>query len=199
MRRAPCFSVARCVSHMCRHVQAATADILHLTEVNPYVASTLGGAFSAHLPRQISGSSQLGRKASTSISGFAFQGTNAHVILGRYSCNISVPLPSNCGDPSKHYAEAQNLAQLLPCKTLGKTVVIYLDARPGPQWCRKAQSVGSATRVATALWQRKRHWYSPRAHMLLVHASLPVSTAAEGGTPTLCIPCATAVGLELVL
>ncbi len=70
-------------SHTCRHVQAATADILHLTKVNPYVASTLGGTFSAHLPRQMSGSPQLRGDAYTGISGFAFQGTNAHVILGR--------------------------------------------------------------------------------------------------------------------
>ena len=74
---------ARWLSRTCRHVQAATADILHLTEVNSYVASTLDGSFSAHLPRQKSGSPQLGGNARTGMSGFAFQGTNAHVILGR--------------------------------------------------------------------------------------------------------------------
>ncbi|CAL5223543.1 g6075 [Coccomyxa viridis] len=109
-----------------RHVQAATADILHLTKVNPYVASTLGGTFSAHLPRQMSGSPQLRGDAYTGISGFAFQGTNAHVILGR-----------------------------------------------------KAQSAGSATLLAKAQWQRKRHWFSPQPHLLLIQA---ITGAAEGGS-----------------
>jgi len=61
-----------------------TSDILHLTEVNPYVTSTLASGLSVHLPRQMSGSPQHKEDAHTGISGFAFQGTNAHVILGGY-------------------------------------------------------------------------------------------------------------------
>ena len=64
---------------------ALTSPILHLTEVNPYVASALGPGFAAALPRQLSGAPQLGSHAYTGISGFAFQGTNAHVILGRWA------------------------------------------------------------------------------------------------------------------
>ena len=69
--------------------QALTMDILHLSLINPYITSTLrpGGAAAAalpvHLPRQPSGAALVGGKAATGISGFAFQGTNAHVILGR--------------------------------------------------------------------------------------------------------------------
>ena len=73
----------------CRMGQALTADILHLSVVNPYIASTMRPAASAaaalpvHLPRQPSGAAMAGGNAVTGISGFAFQGTNAHVILGR--------------------------------------------------------------------------------------------------------------------
>ena len=62
-----------------------TSDILHLTEVNPHVVSTLGTAFQAHMPRQPGGAPHAGGGACTGISGFAFQGTNAHVILGRWA------------------------------------------------------------------------------------------------------------------
>lgn len=84
----------------CRHGQAMTSDILHLTEVNPYVASTLVSGLSAHLPRQMSGSPQHEENAHTGISGFAFQGTNAHVILGGYvqtdSDSVVSPLACAC-------------------------------------------------------------------------------------------------------
>ncbi len=69
--------------------QALTMDILHLSLINPYIASTLqpGSAAAAvlpvHLPRQPSGAALMRETAATGISGFAFQGTNAHVILGR--------------------------------------------------------------------------------------------------------------------
>jgi acyl transferase domain-containing protein len=67
----------------CRLGHAMTSAILHLTEVNLYVAGALRPGFDATLPRQPSGAPQLGHHACTGISGFAFQGTNAHVILGR--------------------------------------------------------------------------------------------------------------------
>ncbi|CAL8465604.1 g5140 [Coccomyxa elongata] len=78
---------------MCRSLlrmgHSVTSGITHLTSVNAYVAGTLRsktlGVASAlvHLPRQLGGAPLAGGNAETGISGFAFQGTNAHVILGR--------------------------------------------------------------------------------------------------------------------
>lgn len=69
--------------------QSVTSGITHLSTANAYVAGTLrsrtpgvAGA-SVHLPRQLSGAPLAARNAVTGISGFAFQGTNAHVVLGR--------------------------------------------------------------------------------------------------------------------
>lgn len=72
--------------------QGLTAGITHLTTVNAYVAGTLRSktpgtlGASVHLPRQLSGAALAGGNAATGISGFAFQGTNAHVILARSAC-----------------------------------------------------------------------------------------------------------------
>ncbi|BDA51455.1 probable oleandomycin polyketide synthase, modules 5 and 6 [Coccomyxa sp. Obi] len=69
--------------------QSVTCGITHLTTVNTYVAGTLrsktpgGSSASVHLPRQVGCATLAGGNATTGISGFAFQGTNAHVILGR--------------------------------------------------------------------------------------------------------------------
>ena len=81
-----CLQTHRCV---CRMGQGLTSGILHLSAVNPYIASTLRPAAAAaptlpvHLPRQPAGAAVAEGNAVTGISGFAFQGTNAHVILGR--------------------------------------------------------------------------------------------------------------------
>ena len=66
-------------------------EFLHLTSVNPYISSTLatcmggnkpsGKGVWAHLPRQPSGAAMSAQQQSVGISGFAFQGTNAHVVL----------------------------------------------------------------------------------------------------------------------
>ena len=87
----------------CRRVgQALTSDVLHLSRVNPYIAATLqrrgpaGPDLAAHLPRQRSGAPAAGGSAIAGISGFAFQGTNAHVILGRCPTNLWILSPSWC-------------------------------------------------------------------------------------------------------
>lgn len=86
----------------CRLDSSVTQGIPQLTAVNPYIASTLGigarspGAVDGRvlMPRQRSGSSSTesglgssggaaGSSYTVGISGFAFQGTNAHVITGR--------------------------------------------------------------------------------------------------------------------
>ena len=66
-------------------------EFLHLTAVNPYIVGSLssgtssGKGLRAHLPRTPSGGpmAAVGEAWSQTvgISGFAFQGTNAHVIL----------------------------------------------------------------------------------------------------------------------
>ena len=66
-----------------RLTQHLERPILHLSAINPYIASTLvaaGRSGQAHMPRMSSGSCGEGP---VGISGFAFQGTNAHVITGR--------------------------------------------------------------------------------------------------------------------
>lgn len=74
--------------------QAASLPLLHLTAVNPFVAAALGssgGAESANayaMPRQLAGRpAKAGEKPTNAggllsgVSSFAFQGTNAHVII----------------------------------------------------------------------------------------------------------------------
>ena len=69
-------------------------ELLHLTSINPYIASTLpsgakSGAASAKglwasLPKQPGPDASLSAAAgnrNVGISAFAFQGTNAHVVL----------------------------------------------------------------------------------------------------------------------
>ncbi|GFH18522.1 uncharacterized protein HaLaN_15343, partial [Haematococcus lacustris] len=85
--------------------QAAAAPFMHLRSLNPHVAAALeqaGGASSQPLlvaARQSCGmpsKGQAGTEASCGVSGFAFQGTNAHVVLK--SATIE---RSNCSsDPS---------------------------------------------------------------------------------------------------
>ncbi len=82
-----------------------TRGIPHLTAVNPYIASALGSASAPAaaatgrvlLPRQqgcspsfaaaaadaASAAESANAAGAVGISGFAFQGTNAHVITGR--------------------------------------------------------------------------------------------------------------------
>ncbi len=61
-------------------------DFPHLASVNTYIASALasggpgGCVAAAHLPRQAGGAAAEG---AVGVSGFAFQGTNAHVIVSR--------------------------------------------------------------------------------------------------------------------
>ena len=61
----------------------------NLTAVNPYIVGSLqpaaaaGKGLRAHMPRQALGAAQAGLWGqAVGASGFAFQGTNAHVVLG---------------------------------------------------------------------------------------------------------------------
>jgi hypothetical protein len=83
-------------------MQALLPDILHLTHVNPHVASALpqcsGAIPLACMARQAGGTPTCeractaGRAGVSGVIGFAFQGTNAHVILSRcgYACGRGV-------------------------------------------------------------------------------------------------------------
>ncbi|KAL4457259.1 hypothetical protein ABPG75_012124 [Micractinium tetrahymenae] len=66
---------------------SATVGIMHLTAVNLHVASSLehqGGGPAMWLPRCESGApGSVGAGGSVGMSGFAFQGTNAHLIMSR--------------------------------------------------------------------------------------------------------------------
>lgn len=80
---------------ICRMSQGVVHEFLHLTTINPYMTSALaaGGpailpghteskALRAHAARQQSGVPPAGLSPdNVGISAFAFQGTNAHVIL----------------------------------------------------------------------------------------------------------------------
>lgn len=74
------------ISEHCLDRQHLCAGILHLSSVNPHVATILDishskvGRVGAHLPRHSSGA-VAGLQTATGISSFAFQGTNAHAIL----------------------------------------------------------------------------------------------------------------------
>ena len=76
--------------------------LLHLTSINPYVASALGSAAqhgAAHraaAPRQPAPATAADAGASMllgGISSFAFQGTNAHAIVGKQLGDFALPSP----------------------------------------------------------------------------------------------------------
>ncbi len=79
---------------MCRMSQFWTAGIMHLTKVNRYMTDALhakppAAGASAHLPRQVSGAALAGGTACGGVSGFAFQGSHAHVILARSAASLA--------------------------------------------------------------------------------------------------------------
>jgi hypothetical protein len=77
---------SRFPNRYCRLAEGVSNQLPHLTSVNPYVSASLGSAGGAttHLPRQIgAGASPDAAAPRGGISGFAFQGTNAHVVLAR--------------------------------------------------------------------------------------------------------------------
>ena len=52
-----------------------------VTQVNPLVVASLDGP-ATYVPRQGRGCCMLGDDATAGISAFAFQGTNAHAVIG---------------------------------------------------------------------------------------------------------------------
>lgn len=67
--------------------QSRVHEIMHLSDVNPYIASTLvsGKSKSVHMPKQAGGDGPAcGNSGIAGVSAFAFAGTNAHVLLRRY-------------------------------------------------------------------------------------------------------------------
>jgi len=90
------FKVPFC--HCCVRLSHALArKFPHLASVNPYIGSALasggpdGCPAAAHLPREPGGAAAEG---AVGVSGFAFQGTNAHVIVSRRACLLLFVLPS---------------------------------------------------------------------------------------------------------
>lgn len=72
---------------LCRLHTSATVGIMHLTAINEHVASSLeqqGSGLAMWLPRGEGGApGSMGAGGRVGVSGFAFQGTNAHLILSR--------------------------------------------------------------------------------------------------------------------
>lgn len=130
--------------------QLQVQDLLHLTSVNPYIVGSLqpargqssGKGLHAHLPREVSAASNLNHGSIwgqvAGVSGFAFQGTNAHVVLGRcalligcslhlyaqvfwaVSCLLSrPPAPARMSDLETQLDQAVTSEQLLVCGLLG--------------------------------------------------------------------------------
>lgn len=83
--------------------QSAMLPIMHLRTVNPFVASALGTASSAQfgkgsysIPRELAGRAATSKERLVSgISSFAFQGTNAHVIVQGAATGASAPSSSS--------------------------------------------------------------------------------------------------------
>ena len=81
---------------LCRLHGGGAVGVLHLTAVNPYIAGSLeqqqeqGSSTAVWMPRghsaapsAASASGSDSWQGAVGISGFAFQGTNAHVVLAR--------------------------------------------------------------------------------------------------------------------
>ena len=82
--------------------QGKAQGLLHLAQVNPFIISSLQqrsrhaskAVLCAHMPKQDSPEpvnfASEHMKSATGVSAFAFQGTNAHVVMGRYD---TLPVP----------------------------------------------------------------------------------------------------------
>ena len=84
--------------HACQALQAATMlPILHLRSVNPHVISAFDQSSvkaRMHLPRQTAPSQtgpQAGHPIVSGVSAFAFQGTNAHVVMQGAVAGVAQP------------------------------------------------------------------------------------------------------------
>ncbi len=84
--------------------QALTLPMTHLRSLNPYVASPLASSMDRRMtvPRQQGPSHQQpNRSGAAGVSSFAFQGTNAHLLLQPPPAGQHQPLPSGlCGSSS---------------------------------------------------------------------------------------------------
>jgi hypothetical protein len=106
---------------LCRLEHSEAQGIPNLTAVNPYISSTLGGTAAAAsgavaMPRQrccgvapamgmaAGGGADAGSSCAVGVSGFAFQGTNAHVVLGRCTSGMCAALLCSCIDCEAWYA-----------------------------------------------------------------------------------------------
>ena len=151
------------------HSGTATG-VLHLTAVTPYIASSLeqlqqgGGALAVWMPRGPSAAGSPGGSSAwqgaAGISGFAFQGTNAHIVLGRCvhcffcccPCCPSAPMPcTGFGQTSSGATHSKPALPLCTCRPYGL---------PSPTDGSAPALVGS--------WERRRHWYAPAAQRLLL-------------------------------
>jgi hypothetical protein len=143
--------------------------MLHLSSVNPYVADTLSGHSARHvfLPRGPSPAATTGAESgAVGVSGFAFQGTNAHVVVGRwaggyvsyiyiYMCVcICMYIHHSCkfnavhgyfGVPTQDFC-CLTLCIAKLCRMLGMEL-------PCP-----------ATRAAQFAWERRPYWFAPPPH-----------------------------------
>ena len=159
--------------YLCRLHGGGAVGVLHLTAVNPYIAGSLeqqqeqGSSTAVWMPRghsaapsAASASGSDSWQGAVGISGLAFQGTNAHVVLAR------------CVG-----ALVRAIWKLL----LGlKAEVCHLWCCACP--CRPHDlAVPPSAAASMSHWDRRRHWYAPAAHRLLLQ-----HTAAAGSSRVEC-------------
>ena len=93
------------IAHLCLAIsQQATLPMLHLRNLNPHMHPMLhpgkGALRGTHIPRQLGGLIGGGSKAGplcAGVSAFAFQGTNAHVVMSAASNSTDSLMPSQQG------------------------------------------------------------------------------------------------------
>lgn len=157
--------------------------MLHLTTVNPYVASTLDQTeMVAFLPRGPSAVGAPGVQAAVGISGFAFQGTNAHVILSQPSAQQALPaVPSSLTFRSvRHWfaPPAHRLAQCTGVPARGWVETQCTFGSPGLSYLWEHVVKGRSLLPGTALFETAyaavavAHEGGPAAQPALVAAAI---------------------------
>ena len=146
----------------------SAVGILHLSAANPHIAGSLEQQRAASpaamlwMPR---GPSCSGVEGAVGVSGFAFQGTNAHVVLAR------------CATPCRCCGDRMGCCDRV---TAGAAIWSRSSQRhPRSRRPRKLAPTAPSSKAgaATGVWDRRRHWFAPPAHRKLAR-----HTAAGSGT-----------------
>ena len=125
------------MAHLClAFAQQAALPIMHLRRINPHMHPMLrpgkAGNRGVSIPRQAAGMIGNDLPLTAGVSAFAFQGTNAHVIMAAATAAAS-SYPNGCShmagifQQQRHWIAPMPHAMLLTAQTSNKSMIYHTD------------------------------------------------------------------------